>query len=786
MSTILPYIRSSVVDFTAKGLKPFTQVYPFFDNQDVSEYCKMNSDVDYNEPLVTDVNGEISGQFRIPAGTFLSGANTFILTNSSTGSTTSADANAITSFVTNKSGIYESSNIISTQQPAITISRFETVQNPITARQTFGISYKDPLAQTFVIQNNSHGVALTKVDVYFKSRPESASASASAADNAPITLEIREVVDGFPSDTVVPYSKVTLYPKDVNPSDDASAPTVFLFSSPVYLKNNTEYALVLTPAGDNNNYEVWVGRLGSTIVGSTAIVDRQPNIGTLFIASNDAGWVSYADRDIKFTLYTAEFDYTLTGVMELKNKKIDYITFPSSETLKPGDRIVQSTGTGTILYCNNITHEAEMLVNTGYFTSANVVALSSPITGTITCTTGSTTVTGSSTLFTTDLTAGDILVNSSGTTIGTISTITNDTSLTLTSNAAVAVTAGVTYIKNQFAITVDDNVVHVISPGLSYLNFKTTDVDWEYKIFNSSGSDTSYVTLPEVSAVTYGERKIYSYSHEQQTLSPTLDPDEEGTLMVKATVTASTDNISPIIDIEKTNVILMENYADALTDELSGTATTDNSTKIVSGTSSSYQSEVVVGAVLRNDDDEVLGIVNGVLSDTSIQLYANATKTISTGETIKADNVASSEVTTRVGQYITKNVELANNQDADDIIVYLNADIPPNTDVRVYVKLLSAADTNGMSGRVWTLLEKSRANSTISFANWQYKLRKNSVDETTAVGGLNTSDIFQYKTLDNSATYTTFKTFVVKIAMITSNPAVVPSVFNMGVVALQS
>jgi len=40
MTTIIPYIRSSVIEFTAKGLKPFTQVYPFFDNQDVSEYCK--------------------------------------------------------------------------------------------------------------------------------------------------------------------------------------------------------------------------------------------------------------------------------------------------------------------------------------------------------------------------------------------------------------------------------------------------------------------------------------------------------------------------------------------------------------------------------------------------------------------------------------------------------------------------------------------------------------------------------------------------------------------------
>lgn len=756
--------------------------------------------MEYNQPLVTGVNGELTGQFRIPSGTFLTGNNIFVLTNDSTGDTTNADANAVVSFVTNKSGIYDSSNIISTQQPNLTVGRFQTVQDPITARQTFGISYKDPIAQTFLVQNNPHGVALTKIDVYFKTRPESLSSSPTAADNAPITLQIREVVDGFPGDSILPYSSVTLYPKDVNPSDDASAPTVFLFPAPVYLKNNTEYAFVLIPAGDNNNYEVWVGRLGSQVVGGTTIVDRQPNIGTLFIANNNSSWVSYTDRDIKFTLYTAEFDYTVTGTAELKNKKVDYITVPSTETLMPGDILVRKTSAdvttaqGEVLYFNDTTSVAEVLVTSGDFEGVaaagdTVVILSEPLTGTITCTTGSTTVTGSGTSFTTELAAGNLLVNSSGTTIGTISTITNDTSLVLTINAAVALTNGRVYLKNTTTITLNSNVVHVIAPGLSYLNFKTTDVAWDYKLFDTTGVDTTYQALPEISAVTRGERKLYSYSDEQGTLVPALNPSTEGTLMLQATVTATTDNISPMIDVEKTNVTLLENYVDALTDELTGLATTNTGTKIVTGSTSPstlYQSEVVVGAVLRNDDDEVLGVVNGVLSNTSLQLYDECTKTISVGETIKADNVASSEATIRVGQYITKTVELANNQDADDIIVYLNADIPSETDVRVYVKLLSAADTNGMAGRVWTLMRKERASSNVGFANWQYVLRKNGTDENTAVGGLNSSNVFQYKSLDGTSTYSTFKTFAVKIAMITSNPAVVPSVFNMGVIALQS
>lgn len=774
MSTIIPYIRGSVINFTAKGLKPFTVVYPFFDNQNVTEYCKMNSDVTYGGDLVTDVNGELTGQFKIPSGTFLTGTKIFTLTNDSTGGTSTADSTAVVTFTTNQSGIYESSNIISTLEPNITISRTETVQEPISSRQTFGISYKDPVAQTFIIQGKPHGAVLTKMEVYFKTRP---------AYNSPITLQIRETIDGFPSDTILPYATVTLNTKDVNVSSDASAPTVFLFPSPVYLKNNTEYAMVLIPAGDNHDYEVWVGRLGDSVVGGTAIIDLQPNIGTLFIPNNNASWTSYTDRDIKFTIYTADFNTAVTGTMELKNRKVDYITVDTSKTLTPGDIIIQSTGRGQVLYFNGAEHRAEVLVTSGYFENGSI-SVGTPITGTASGSTSSATVTGINSLFTTELSAADVLITGANVAIGTILSIGSNTSLTLTGNSSTAFTNATIYVQEDtMSATVVDNVVHVIAPGLSYLNFKPTTASWDYKLYDVTGNDTNYVALPEISSVTYGERKLYSYSHENDDLSLSAT---EGTLMLQASVETTTNNISPIIDIEKTRVIVMENYVDALTDELTGLATTSSSSKIVTGVSGSlFSTEVNPGAVLRDDANKVIGVVNGVISDASLELYANAKETITT-ETITADNIASTESTIRVGQYITKNVELANNQDADDIVVYLNADIPPNTDVRVYVKLLSSTDTNGMESRVWTQLVKSRANSPTGFANWQYKLRKNNNDEETAVGGLNANDVFEYRSLDHTTSYTRYKTFAVKIAMITSNAAIVPSVFNMGVVALQA
>jgi len=74
-------------------------------------------------------------------------------------------------------------------------------------------------------------------------------------------------------------------------------------------------------------------------------------------------------------------------------------------------------------------------------TSTPIISNSRVGTGTITCATNSTSVTGSSTLFTTQVAAGDKLY--SGTTLlGTVSSITNATTIVLAANAAAAVTAG--------------------------------------------------------------------------------------------------------------------------------------------------------------------------------------------------------------------------------------------------------------------------------------------------------------------------------------------------------
>lgn len=82
-----------------------------------------------------------------------------------------------------------------------------------------------------------------------------------------------------------------------------------------------------------------------------------------------------------------------------------------------------------------------------YTTSFPNVALS----GTVTSATNSNTVTGVGTSFTTQLNVGAWIGNTSGNTVGIVDSIANNTSLTLTANAAVAI-AGATARYNPYGV----------------------------------------------------------------------------------------------------------------------------------------------------------------------------------------------------------------------------------------------------------------------------------------------------------------------------------------------
>ena len=176
-----------------------------------------------------------------------------------------------------------------------------------------------PLAQTFLVQGDAEvetsGRFLSSIDVYFAGKD----------DTLPITLEIRSVLNEYPTGKVLPFSRVIKASADVNVSDTAATATTFTFPGLVFLEIGVMYALVLKCA--TPEYNVWITRMGDTDVGGTRTISVQPYTGILYKsqASGNSLFPS-PQEDLKFAVKAAKFDITAAGLVTLTNDDVPLAT----------------------------------------------------------------------------------------------------------------------------------------------------------------------------------------------------------------------------------------------------------------------------------------------------------------------------------------------------------------------------------------------------------------------------------------------------------------------------
>lgn len=152
------------------------------------------------------------------------------------------------------------------------------------------------------------------------------------------------------------------------------------------------------------------------------------------------------------------------------------------------------------------------------------------------------------------------------------------------------------------------------------------------------------------------------------------------------------------------------------------------------------------------------------------------------------NNSANNETNPKGGElfnkYISKIVTLAEGQDAEDIKVYLTAYRPPNTDVRVWMKILNGEDSDTIVQKSWIELDKSFGGDILysSLAN------KNDFREFTfnIPTSYLTGSQGQVRYVNSQGiTMTGFKSFQIKIGLLSTNSAIVPRVADLRAVALQ-
>ena len=349
-TNFVPFIRSREIFFKAELMKPNTKVQAFFNGADVTTYCSetggykefadQTNVVGYSTAtqhpdaqrglLTTDAAGRLEGSFVIPRNSvlkFKTGTREFRLTDSTTN-----DKDNESTFA---EALYHAQGLLEVKENVIMstkVPKFVTTElnddRVITEKNitsfTSPVTWVDPLAQTFII-DQAGGLFVTKLDLFVQAKDA----------NIPLNVSIRSVENGIPTQQIVPGTDVNVYPGSITTSTDSSSATTVTFDYPVYLGQDQEYCIVLISQSDD--YKVFIAETGGfDLQDSDNRVTKQPYNGVFFTSQNASTWTPEQTKDLKFTLYRANFTsnsatlkLTNDGI-PAKNLKVNPFTYVST------------------------------------------------------------------------------------------------------------------------------------------------------------------------------------------------------------------------------------------------------------------------------------------------------------------------------------------------------------------------------------------------------------------------------------------------------------------------
>jgi len=521
------WMRQRQFVINATGLKNNSRIYAFFDGINVTASCiqiklragttlqSLNSLYDNTGYLTgsgtywdTVANGatdslyvkenQVYLLFTVPSKSFYVGQREFKVTDSSTNSDTDATTSARniifaqgiqqkTSAVTvntrpSNVSFAGKNNLTALGRTLTTEERVESSRSSVTVGQA--AKTRDPVSQSFYVDPNTYskGFYVTSIDLYFKTK--------SADNNRNVRVEIREMINGYPSSEVVGLGDEAIVNNaNINVSDTAATATTFTFKNPIYLSSGNDYCFSIKPENNDSSYSIWVAETNAidiTNAENNTRIESAYNTGMLFTSSNDKVWTARQNLDVKFTMKIAQFDTTakiaywtnipvttaftydalqsmiadqiLPGTAityAIKTADSSYLVDTDYSEIKNYERLVLSsrkqistTSAETASSFKSLQLRATLSTTNQYITpyidnenilfnfSKNVINndVSTAVVGTVTYTSGTNFVVGTGTTFTSSVFAGEYA--DFGVDYRRIASIANNTYLTVTNNFA--------------------------------------------------------------------------------------------------------------------------------------------------------------------------------------------------------------------------------------------------------------------------------------------------------------------------------------------------------------
>lgn len=558
--SFIPFMRSRRVYFRAKRLKPNTRVYPFFDSIDIGAYTMSTTFVPFRDStlvrdykgavapaldftasaLITNDYGEVEGAFLVPNNNSLKfkvGSRAFKLTDSPRN--IEADATTFVNADYTATGISEThqTNIITTRVPQVrTIVNSESL-----ALVDTQVTWDDPLAQSFMLSNIPTGAYITSVDLYFKA----------ISTTSPVTIHIVTMENGYPTQKIVPFSVVTKNPYAsagvtttplISVSENSTVATNFMFSDPVYLKANTEYAIVIM--SNDPKYQVWVADNNGfdvTYGSPQKPINKNVYAGVFFKSQNGSTWSADQTRDLKFKINRAVF--VPAGVLSF--------------------RPVLDDGVASI-----VVNAQTTAVNTG-FTPTATVTLPMPYASTLSGAIAANYRRATAALTVDPSTGAVLAVNITDRGKGYGSSDTQgrfNANTTWTSNGS----ASNTTLLGNFTVSLDSATLSSLNLTQSNLNIPSTTIDNILTL----GAGVTAVTSPVEAYENYDLNMLY-----------TIDSASAPNTTLTTAVTTSSDYVSPVVDLDRVSLLAIKNEVNnSLVGETvfdAGAATSRYLTKII-------------------------------------------------------------------------------------------------------------------------------------------------------------------------------------------------------------
>ena len=313
---------------------------------------------------------------------------------------------------------------------------------------------------------------------------------------------------------------------------ESTTPTHFAFDYPVYLQNDTEYALVVET--DSVDYELWSSKLGETDIATSTVITTQPSLGSVYRSQNTESWTEDIFEDLKFTMYRAEFNTTRPAELLLKNESLGYELldghpFETNASANTNSTSKLFKNNNSILKVNHRDHGFEDSGDSYVF-------------------------------YRTALETGGITATILNSTLFQVSNSGIDTYTIKSSSQAAGNSVG----GGDFVYASHNRKFETLYPQVSYLSFTGTTLTTEVKTTDIVPVDSSTTNYTSYSQTEY-EKTFLNEPHyftNQKVIASDINEtlnDLSDSLKYKMTLSSTVSHLSPIIDLSSATVKTVTN-----------------------------------------------------------------------------------------------------------------------------------------------------------------------------------------------------------------------------------